>query len=95
MPRIQIADVEPFAGIGKASNKPYNAVKVKGIVTQDDGSIELGQMTFFESSRYPLPRVVKGQHYEPVTVFEAVKGELVPRLVGLNAVAVASVPKAA
>jgi hypothetical protein len=95
MPRIQIAQLSPFAGIGKASGKPYNMLRVKAIVTSEDGQVELGELAFFEQNNRPLPRLVVGQSYEPVISFESEKGNLVPRIVDLKPIAVPSVSKVA
>ena len=95
MPRIQIASVSPFAGIGKASGKPYNMLRVKAIITSDTGEIEVGEMAFFEQQSRPLPRVQVGLLYEPVIAFESDKGNLVPRIVDLKPVVSAAAVKAA
>lgn len=95
MPRIQIASVQPHAGIGKASGKPYNMLRVKAIITAEDGQIEVGELAFFEQGNRPLPRLSVGLSYEPVIAFESDKGQLVPRIVDLKPIAVNSVPKAA
>jgi len=95
MPRIQVVSVTPFAGIGKVSNKPFNMLRVKCVVTDDQGNVELGELAFFQQQDRPLPSVKVGGVYEPVVSFEAEKGNLVARITGLNALAASSVPRAA
>lgn len=95
MPTIQIASATPYAGIGKASGKPYNMLRVKAIITDDNGQVELGELAFFQQGNNPLPTAIVGQKYEPLITFESNKGNLEPRITGLKPVAVSSVSKVA
>lgn len=95
MPQLQVVAVTPFAGIGKASGKPYNMLRVKAVITSDEGVVELGELAFFQQGTNPLPTAQVGQRYEPIVSFESDKGNLVPRVTGLKPIAVSTVPKAA
>lgn len=95
MPRIQVIEAKPFAGIGKVSQKPFNMLRIKCVVTDDQGQVEIGELAFFQQQDRPLPVVKSGGVYEPVVSFESNKGSLEARITGLNAVAASSVSRAA
>jgi hypothetical protein len=92
MAKFQAVSVKPMAGIGKQSNRPYNMLIVSGILTNDDGTVELGEVTFMEGAGRPLPVVVPGRSYQPVIAGRTRQGKIQFEIVELRAEAAASSP---
>jgi hypothetical protein len=95
MSKFQVVSIKPMAGIGKQSNKPYSMLVVTGILTNDDGSVELGEVVFMEGNGRPLPVIVAGQTYQPVISGRARQGRINFEITELKPVVAARVQAAA
>lgn len=85
MAKFQAVSVKSMAGIGKASGKPYNMLIVSGILTNDDGTVELGEVTFMEGAGRPLPTVIPSRSYTPVIAGRTRQGKIQFEIVELRA----------
>lgn len=98
MPKFQVVSTKPMSGISKASQRPYSMLIVSGIFTNDDGTVELGEVVFMERTGHPMPtHLVPGKSYTPVLAGSARQGKLqfeISELKELAAVAT-PLPKAA
>lgn len=98
MSQFQVVSLKPMAGTAKGSGRPYSMLIVTGILTNDDGTVEVGEIVFMES----LSRGVKlpmhlqpGAKYTPVVSGSARQGKLQFEITELVPVEARSVPKAA
>lgn len=89
MARIQVVSVRDFEGVGKESQRAYKMRNVKVIATDNEGVVEVGEISFFERKDQPLPNVTVGASYEPVVSFQQDKGKLTLQISGLKPVAAA------
>ena len=95
MSKFQVVSVKPMAGIGKESKKPYNMLIVSGVLTNDDATVELGEVMFMEGPGRPLPTgIFPGQTYTPIVSGRARQGRLSFEITELRAVAAGAKPAA-
>lgn len=96
MAKVQVVSLKPMEGIGKESKKPYKMLIVSGIFTNDDGSVELGELVFMERANAPLPvGLVPGQSYTPVVAASSRQGRLQLEVVELKPLVASKVQQAA
>jgi len=94
--KFQIVSLKPMEGIGKESKKPYKMIIVSGIFTNDDGTVELGEVVFMERPTAPLPtNLVAGQSYTPIINASARQGRLSFEIAELKPIAVKAMAAAA
>lgn len=85
-----------MSGIGKQSQKPYSMLICSGIFTNEDGTMEVGEMSFMEGVNRPLPtHLVPGQAYTPVLGCRARDGKLSFEITELKPLVAAQAVKAA
>jgi hypothetical protein len=93
MAKFQVVSTKPMSGISKASQRPYSMLIVSGILSNDDGTIELGEVVFMERTGHPMPtHLVPGKSYTPVISGSARQGKLQFEITELNELAVAATP---
>lgn len=96
MAKFQVVNLKPMSGIGKQSQKPYSMLICSGIFTNDDGTMELGEVSFMEGVNRPLPtHLVAGQAYTPLLGARARDGKLTFEITELKPLVAAQVAKAA
>lgn len=92
---FQVVNFKVLEGIAKASQRPYKMMAVSGIVTNEDGSMEVGEVVFMDRQGFPLPTHLKpGQKYEAVCAARARDGKITFEIAELKPLA-AAVAKAA
>lgn len=75
--KFQIVALKPLAGISKTTQRPYNMLAASGILTNDDGTLLLGEVAFMDRPGFPLPtNLVPGQTYVPVLSASSRQGKL-------------------
>lgn len=95
MSKFQVVSLKPMAGISKQSQKPYNMLIVSGVLTNDDGTVELGEVVFMEGAGRPLPLGLQpGQTYSPVVTGRARQGRLSFEISELRPIAAGAKPAA-
>lgn len=93
MPKFQIVSTKPMSGISKASQRPYSMLIVSGILTNDDGTVELGEVVFMERTGHPMPtHLVAGKSYTPLITGSARQGKLQFEITELREIAAAATP---
>lgn len=96
MPKFQVVSLKPMEGISKEKQRPYKMLIVSGILTNDDGTVELGEVVFMERTGFPIPtHLAPGQSYTPIVSGSARQGRLQFEITELKPLAAASVAKAA
>lgn len=96
MSKFQVVSLKPMSGIGKESKKPYVMLIVSGVLTNDDGTVELGEVMFMEGPGRPIPTNIQpGQTYTPIISGRARQGRLSFEISELRPVAASSKPLAA
>lgn len=76
MAKFQIFSLKPFSGTSKAGN-PYSMLIVSGVFTNDDGTCELGELSFMQGQNRPLPTGLEvGKTYEPIISASSRDGKL-------------------
>ena len=86
--RFQVVNFKVLEGIAKSSQRPYKMMAVSGIVTNADGTMEVGEVVFMERQGFPLPTHLKpGSMYEPVVNARSRDGKLTFEIAELKAVA--------
>ena len=76
MSKFQIVNMKSLSGISK-NNFPYEMLICSGIFTGDDGTVELGEITFMKSPTRPLPEGLQvGKVYEPKITAYSKDGKL-------------------
>lgn len=77
MPKFQVVSLKPMEGISKEKQRPYKMLIVSGIFTNDDGSVELGEVVFMDRPTAPIPTHLKpGASYTPVVSASSRQGRL-------------------
>lgn len=77
MSKFQVVSLKPMEGISKEKQRPYKMLIVSGIFTNDDGTVELGEVVFMERVGHPLPvHLAAGKHYKPVVSASSRSGRL-------------------
>jgi hypothetical protein len=66
MPTFQVLKIKPLSGKARESGRDYSMLIVGGIFTDDDGVIEMGEITFMQGQDKPLPMLAPGQKYTPI-----------------------------
>lgn len=96
MSKFQVISLKPMSGIGKTSNRPYVMLIVTGIFTNDNGSMEVGEISFIEGAGRPLPTGLQaGQTYTPVVEARSRQGKLTFEIAELKPLVAAKVAAAA
>lgn len=96
MSKFQVVATKPMAGVSKTSGRPYNMLIVSGMLTNDDGSVELGEVVFMERTGHPIPtHLVPGKAYTPVVNGSARQGKLQFEITELKEIVAAPVKAAA
>jgi hypothetical protein len=86
--------MKPMSGIGKTSNKPYVMLIVTGIFTNDNGTMEVGEIVFMEGAGRPLPTGLQpGVSYTPVVEARSRSGKLSFEIAELKPIVVAAAGK--
>lgn len=86
--KFQVVGLKPLSGISKASNRPYVMLAVSGILTNEDGTIELGEVVFMERAGHPIPNNLQiGQTYTPTITGGARQGKIQFEITSLTPVA--------
>lgn len=94
MSKFQVISLKPMSGIGKQSNKPYVMLIVTGIFTNDDGTMEVGEVVFMEGASRPLPTGLQpGVSYTPVVEARARQGRLTFEIAELKPIVAAAAGK--
>lgn len=77
MSKFQVVNLKAMSGNAKASGKPYSMLIVSGIFTNDDGTMEVGEVVFMEGVNRPLPTHLQpGQSYQPTVSARSRDGKL-------------------
>lgn len=95
MPKFQIVSMKNLSGLSRERKVPYNMLVCGGVFTNDDGTCELGEITFMEGTGRPLPVLQVGQSYTPVIGAQSRQGKLEFRINELKPIAPAATVKAA
>lgn len=96
MPKFQVVNLKPMEGIAKQSQRPYKMLICSGIFTNDDGSMEVGEVVFMEGANRPLPtHLVPGQAYTPTVGARSRDGKLSFEITELKPLVAAKVQAAA
>lgn len=96
MSKFQVVSLKPMEGISKEKQRPYKMLIVSGILTNEDGTIELGEVVFMERTGHPIPtHLVPGKSYTPVVSGSSRQGRLQFEISELKEIVVATVKQAA
>lgn len=96
MPKFQVINMKALEGNAKASGKPYKMLIVSGIFTNDDGTMEVGEVNFMDSPATPLPNYLKpGASYLPTVGARVRDGKLTFQITDLKEVVASAKPLAA
>lgn len=96
MPKFQVVNIKPMSGTAKSSGKPYSMLIVSGIFTNDDGTMEVGEVVFMEGVGRPLPTHLQpGQAYTPTVGARSRDGKLSFEITELKPLIAAKVQAAA
>lgn len=95
MSKFQVVSLKPMSGIGKQSQKPYVMLIATGVLTNDDGTVEVGEVMFMQGDNRPLPALVPGQTYTPVVSGRTRQGRLQFEITELKPILAAASPKPA
>jgi hypothetical protein len=91
MSKFQVVSLKPMSGIAKTSGKPYVMLIVTGLFTNDDGTMEVGEVIFMEGVGRPLPTgLMPGQTYTPVIEARSRQGRLTFEIGELKPIVVAA-----
>ena len=76
MSKFQIFNIKPFSGTSKSGNA-YEMLIVSGVFTGEDGTCELGEISFMKGNNRPLPVGLEvGKTYEPSITASSRDGKL-------------------
>lgn len=93
MSKFQVINVKPFSGTSKTGN-PYAMLICSGIHTDDDGSCEVGEVTFMQGRDRPLPSNIRpGEVYSPVVGAVVRDGKMTFQILSLKEIAFVSALK--
>lgn len=87
MPKLQVVSVKDLKGEAKESKRPYEMRIAAVVFTNDDGSCEIGEVSFMKRGEEPLPTLVPGQTYTPVIGAVSRQGKLEFKVIELKPVA--------
>ena len=82
-----IVKCEPFAGIGKQTNRPYSGISVSAIFQSDDGQIEVGEVRLFDRDGVKHAPIPVNTKVTPIVTFRNNKGNVMPEISGFAPVA--------
>jgi hypothetical protein len=92
---FQVVNIKALSGISK-TQRPYSMLAVSGIVTSEDGVMEVGEVVFMEGQNRPLPTHLRaGQKYEAVVRPYTRDGKISFEIGELRPIVAAQVQKAA
>lgn len=95
MSKFQVINLKALSGVGKESKRPYNMLVASGIFTNDDGTMEVGEVMFMEGANRPLPvGLTPGASYVPTLGARARDGKLSFEIVDLKPVVAAALKPA-
>lgn len=77
MPKVQVVSLKPMEGISKEKQRPYKMLIVGCLFTNDDGTVEMGEIVFMDRPTAPIPtHLVPGQSYTPLISASSRQGRL-------------------
>lgn len=95
MPKFQVVSVKPLSGRSD-SGRDWSMMIYSGVLTNDDGSMEVGEVSMMLRDGQAAPQVKPGESYTPIFGARAQKGKLVVSVIDFRPLAqVAPVGRAA